>query len=131
MTRDLLLSTPFALRCHFRPLLMQAREHLLVATGQTAKSSPAKVKDNYYFPQNREQYQKFGYSDRFIKGTFTEAEFLDYLGFKGEDLAPKPHDYKDIETKEDFSQAANAVAKAIKERREHYLVLCLAFLADI
>ena len=70
-------------------------------------------------------------------GAFTEAEFLKYLDFKVQNLAPEPQACKDIkekeklETKQDFSNVANAVAKAIKDSREHYLFLCLAFLADI
>jgi hypothetical protein len=81
--------------------------------------------------ENREQYQKFGYDPRFLRGTFTEAEFLQYLNFKAEDLAPEPQACKDIKGKQDFSNVASAVAKAIKDRGEHYLFLCLTFLADM
>jgi hypothetical protein len=81
--------------------------------------------------ENREQYQKFGYDRHFLRGAFTEAEFLEYLDFKVQDLAPEPQACKDIKGKQDFSNVASAVAKAIKDRREHYLFLCLAFLADI
>jgi hypothetical protein len=87
--------------------------------------------DKYYLPENREQYQTFGYDDRFMLGAFTEAEFLDYLDFKVQNLAPEPQAFKDNEKMKDFSIVASAVAKAIKDRREHYLFLCLAFLADI
>jgi hypothetical protein len=104
---------------------------------QTAKSSPVKIYDKYYRPENREQYQKFGYDRRFMLGAFTEAEFLDYLDFKVQNLAPEPQAFKDKKEKgnkekmQDFSHVASAVAKAIKDRREHYLFLCLAFLPDI
>jgi hypothetical protein len=93
---------------------------------QTAKSSPVK-----------KQYQTFGYDDRFMLGAFTEAEFLGYLDFKVQNLAPEPQAFKDNEKKteaekiKDFSIVASAVAKAIKDLREHYLFLCLASLADM
>ena len=67
----------------------------------------------------------------FSRGAFTEAEFLKYLDFKDQDLPPEPQACKDIKGKQDFSNVASAVAKAIKDRREHYLFLCLAFLTDI
>ena len=100
-------------------------------TVQTAESSPVKIFDKYYLPENCEQYQKFGYDHRFMLGAFTEAEFLEYLDFKVQDMAPEPEACKYIKGKQDFSNVASAVAKAIKKRREHYLFLCLAFLADI
>jgi hypothetical protein len=62
--------------------------------------------------------------------SFTEADFLEYLDFKVQHLAPEPQACKDIEGNQDFSNVASAVAKAIKNRREHYLFL-LTFLADI
>jgi hypothetical protein len=132
VTRDVLLLTSFRFTTMSLPTPdAGSRTPPRSATGQTAKTSPARVKDKYYLPENREQYQKFGYDDRLIKKTFNEGEFLDYLGFKDEDLAPKPKDYKAPKTKKGFSKAANVVARAIKKRREHYLFLCLAFLADI
>jgi hypothetical protein len=100
----------------------------------TSPNSGLRTPDKYYLP---EQYQKFGYDRRFMLGAFTEAEFFDYLDFKVQNLAPEPQAFKDNEKKEntekmkDFSKVASAVAKAIKDRREHYLFLCLAFLADI
>lgn len=104
---------------------------------QTAKSSPVRIYDKYHLPENREQYQTFGYDDRFMLGAFTEAEFLGYLDFKVQNLAPEPQAFKDNEKKteaekiKDFSIVASAVAKAIKDLREHYLFLCLASLADM
>ena len=80
----------------------------------------------------REQYQKFGYDNRLLKEVFTKAkDFLKYLDFKDQDLPPEPQACKDIKGKQDFSNVASAVAKVLKDRREHYLFLCLAFLADI
>jgi hypothetical protein len=97
----------------------------------TTESSPAKVLDKYHLPENREQYQKFGYDSRFLLGDFDEARFLEYLDFKNQNLAPEPQACKDRKGKQDFSNVASAVAKAIKDQGEHYLFLCLAFLADI
>ena len=51
------------------------------------------------FPETREQYQKFGYDCRFMLGAFTEAQFLDYLDFKVQNLAPEPQACKDIKEK--------------------------------
>jgi hypothetical protein len=99
------------------------------STVQT-KSSPVKKLDMFYPPDNREQYQKFGYDSRFYLGAFNEARFLEYLDF--DDLAPEPQDYKVIKKKQDFFMVANAVSEAIATKHgEHYLFLCLAFLADI
>ena len=70
-------------------------------------------------------------------GAFTEAEFFKYLDFKVQNLAPEPQAFENIkekekiEKKQDFYNVASAVAKAIKDRREHYRFLCLPFLADI
>ena len=97
------------------------------------KSSPIEKLDKYYPPDNRDQYQKFGYDSRFDLGAFTtKAKFLKYLVFDVQDLAPEPRDYKGIKEKARFFIMANAVSEAIaKKHGEHYLFLCLAFLADI
>jgi hypothetical protein len=80
----------------------------------------------------REQYQKFGYDSRFYLGAFNKARFLEYLDFDVRHLAPEPQDYKVIKEKQDFFIVANAVSEAIAMKHgEHYLFLCLAFLADI
>ena len=107
-------------------------------TVPTTKSSPARMYDTYHLPENCEQYQIFGYDSRFLLEAFTtQADFFKYLDFEVQELAPEPQAFKnikekkEIEKKQDFSNVASAVAKAIKDRREHYLFLCLAFLADI
>ena len=108
-------------------------------TVPTAEVSPAKVYDKYHLPENREQYQKFGHHNRFKLRAFeTKEDFFEYLDLEEQSLPSEPQAVKKkkkkkkkIDQMQDFYNVASAVAKSIKDSREHYLFLCLAFLADI
>ena len=88
------------------------------------KSSPVGKMSNYFLPESREQYQKFGIDETFLRGDFDKSKFLGVL-----DVKP-PKSVPDVPSrgKKSFLTLANKVAKFIKDQREHYLFLYLAFL---
>ena len=78
-----------------------------------------------YFLENREQYQKFGYDDRFLLGAFDDkSNFLQFLNVEPPESVPDVHS----RGMDSFLILANEVAEFIKDQREHYLFLYLAFL---
>ena len=89
-----------------------------------AKSSPVSKVSAYYLPENREQYQNFGYNDSFLLGDFdNQSEFLQFLSFESLDSVPDIC----LEGKRSFVELANKVADHVK-KREHCLFLYLGFL---
>ena len=92
---------------------------------QPAKSSPVGKVYKYFLPENREQFQKFGYDDRFLLGAFdNKSKFLQFLNVE----PPKSLPNMGSRGKEHFLTLANSVAEFIKDKREHYLFLYLGFL---
>ena len=90
-----------------------------------AKSFPVGKVDKYFLPENREQYQKFGYDDRFLLGAFDDkSKFLQFLNIEPPESVPDVHS----RGKDSFLILANEVAEFIKDQREHYLFLYLTFL---
>lgn len=89
-----------------------------------AKSSPVGKVYPYFLPENRHQYQIFGIEDTFWRGNFVKSEFLKFLG------VDPPKSVPDVPSrgKNSFLMLANEVAEFIREQREHYLFLYLAFL---
>ena len=79
----------------------------------------------YLFPENREQYQNFGFDECFLHGTFNKSQFFGYLKVKPPKYIPNLAQEK--RTKENFITFANKMAKYIEKRSEHYLFLYLAF----
>ena len=94
----------------------QAPEH--------AKSSPVSKVPAYFLPENREQYQMFGYNPSFMLGPFDKQEFLEFLN--GE--LPKSVPDMGRRERESFVKLANNVARYVKSKREHCLFLYLGFL---
>jgi hypothetical protein len=94
------------------------------APAQLAKSSPVGKVLKYFLPENRDQYQKFGFDRTILLGTFERAKFLRFLDVKPSESVPGVP----LRGKDTFIQLANLVAKYIKDQREHYLFLYLAYL---
>jgi hypothetical protein len=94
------------------------------APAPLAKSSPVGKVHPYFLPENRDQYQNFGFEDTFWLGNFDKKGFLQFLGVE----PPKSIPGVRSRGKESFLSLANKVAKFIKDQREHYLFLYLAFL---
>jgi hypothetical protein len=93
------------------------------------KSSPVGKGNQYFLPNKRDQYHKFGYKKDFRLGSLNEETFLQFLNPPSLPLAIKPFD-RDIDMTS-FLSKANEVSLYIKKEREHYLFLYLAFLADM
>ena len=94
------------------------------------KSSPVGKVDQYFLPDKRDQYQKFGYDKDFLLGSLDRDQFLEYLN----NVPPPPAAIKSSVrgiAMTSFLPKANEVAEHIKGQRKHYLFLYLAFLADI
>jgi hypothetical protein len=93
---------------------------------QFAKSSPVGKVGKYYIPENREQYQRFGYDNCLLLGSFeNNSKFLQFLDLQ---LPPEPVPDVSSRTMQSFVKLANKVAKFIKDRGEHYLFPYLAYL---
>ncbi len=94
---------------------------------QPAKSSPVDKVYKYFFPENREQYQKFGFDNGFQLGAFDDkSKFLQFLSVELPKLIPNIN--MGSRGKESFPTLANTMASFIKDKREHYLFLYLGFL---
>jgi len=88
-------------------------------------TGPLPMAAKYFLPENREQFQKFGYDGRFLLGAFDDkSKFLQFLNVEPPTSVPKMR----LRGKESFLTLANNVAKFIKNKREHYLFLYLGFL---
>ena len=87
------------------------------------KSSPV---GKVFLPENHEQYQKFGFDKGLLLGAFKKSDFFKFLDVKLPKVIPNV-DEKKI-NKDCLITFANEVAKSIKDEREHYLFLYLAFL---
>ena len=88
------------------------------------KSSPVRK----VYPNNREQYQKFGYDDSFLLPAFDDkSKFFNFLGVNplGPELTVPDMPLRGMKY---FLTLANEVAEFIKDEREDYLFLYLAFL---
>ena len=82
-----------------------------------AKSSPVGKVYKYLLPENREQYQKFGFDKCFLLGAFKKPEFFKFLDVKLPKVIPNVD--KEIINKDYLVTFANEVAKSIKDEREH------------
>jgi hypothetical protein len=95
---------------------------------QVVDSSPVGKVYKYYIPENREQYQKFGYDHDFLLEPFDKSGLKMFLDVQ----LPKSVPDLPLRTKpgkiESFLELANMVAEDIKKRGEHFLVPYLAFL---
>ena len=96
---------------------------------KVAKSSLVDKVSKYYVPENREQYQKFGYDESFMLDDLRDKkEFLEFLGFDPESVLNPSEPVPDLLPRGMgcFLDLANSLAKFIQS--EHYLFLYLAFL---
>jgi hypothetical protein len=115
-------STPFATSPDSGP----SGPHTPPRTPALAKSSPVGKLHKYFLPENREQYQKFGYDETFMRGNFNKIEFFAFLEVDIPESVPDVP--LELRGKDGFIMLAKKVTKEIKERREHHLFLYLAFL---
>ena len=87
------------------------------STKPAAKSSPIGKVYKYFLPENREQYQNFGFDKSFLKDPFNnKPNFLKFLGIEPPESVPDVPQ----RTKGTFITLANTVAKFIKDTREHH-----------
>ena len=92
---------------------------------QHAKSSPVSSVFTYFLPENREQYQKFGYNASFLLGAFDDqSKFLQFLDLE----LPESIPFMGLGGKESFVKLANHMAHYVKNKREHCLFLYFGFL---
>ncbi|KAI0278005.1 hypothetical protein BGY98DRAFT_1097048 [Russula aff. rugulosa BPL654] len=81
-----------------------------------AKSSPVDKPYKCILPKNRDQYQKFGSDDRFVREPFENQEsFLLFLNVELPSECP-PVPNRCLGGKEDFLELANMVAKFIRDQ---------------
>ena len=118
------MSTPFATSPHSGPHTPPRGP----GSFKYAKSSPVDKPYKCILPKNRDQYQKFGSDDRFVREPFENQEcFLLFLNVELPSECP-PVPNRCLGGKEDFLELANMVAKFIRDQSEHYLFLYLVFL---
>ena len=83
----------------------------------------------YFLPENRRQYQKFGFDQCTLMGALDKPQFFNFLKV---DLPESiPYVDNEIREKKTILTFANELAKNIKDRGERYLFLYLAFLPNI
>src|SRR5712672_3179772 len=108
------MSTSFATSSHSGPHTPLPDQATSV---QLAESSPVGKVYNYFRPENREQYQKFGYEEHILlEASEDKSKLLTFLDVKLPDSIPTISKGKKY-----FLKSANKVAKHIKSKREHYL----------
>ena len=96
-------------------------------SGHSAPCIPPRGQDPSAQPAaNRERYQEFCFDKCFLLGDLDKSKFLKFLKVNPPESVPNVCQRK--RRKEFFLTLANKVAILIKDQREHYLFLYLAFL---